>query len=356
MSPRTAQRWVCLAVGLLSPLAASAGEPSVRLEPAPLYQFPAPPDCNSPAFWSQGRLHLFTSNQKPSRSTGPSLEQLGPPEPCVFEDGSTKLRWIEAVYLRPDGVLFGLYHREEYFGECPDREYFTVPDIGVARSADRGRTWKDLGIVLQDQGVSRSCDTPNKFFAGGVGDPSWAIDPAREFAYIFFSSYTDPVGNQGVQMARIALRDLEAPVGKVWRWKAGAWSSPGVGGTGTPVVPARVAWSQPKADAFWGPSVHWNTFLKTHVVILNRAADANWTQEGIYLLFAPDLANPATFTAPRKIFDGGQWYAQIIGDADVQGTDSLAGQSARFFIGGKSNHRIVFEPSTEASPVRPVAR
>jgi hypothetical protein len=333
--------WLAALVG--TTLTAISGEPAVRLEPAPFYQFPADPDCNSPAFWHNGQLHLFTSNQRPSRSSGPNLETLGEPVPCLFEDGAKKLRWIEAVYAREDGVLFGLYHREEYLGECPEREYFTVPDIGVARSTDQGRTWRDLGIVLQDLGVDRSCETPNRYFAGGVGDPSWAIDRTREHAYIFFSSYTDPVEQQGIQVARIALKDLESPVGKVWRWNHGRWDAPGIGGRGTPVVPARIAWSKPDADAFWGPSIHWNTYLETYVVLLNRTRDADWTQEGVYLFFAGDLSRPDTFTTPRKIKDGGEWYVQVIGDAEIQGTDSLAGKSARFFQKGKSEFRLVFE-------------
>jgi hypothetical protein len=329
-------------------LAAAAAEPVARLEPAPTWKLPAAPDCNSPCFWSAGQLHLFTSNQRPSLSSGPSLETLAQPEPCVFEDGAKALRWIEAVYLRDDGILFGLYHREEYLGECPDREYFTVPDIGVARSTDQGRTWKDLGIVLQDVGVERSCDTPNKFFAGGVGDPSWAIDSATGYAYIFYSSYTDPGSNQGVQIARLALADLDAPVSRVWRWHAGRWDSPGIGGAGTPILPARVAWSNPEADAFWGPSVHWNIYLNTHVVLVNRASDASWTQEGVYVFYARDLARPDEFTSPRKLRDGGPWYAQIIGDPSIHGTDSRAGKSARFFQGGTSEFRVVFETVTEA--------
>jgi hypothetical protein len=340
--PSTAALWSSLPLILLSVSLAGA-QPSAKLVPAPTYRFPASPDCNSPCFWSEGQLHLFTSNQHPSVSSGSDLEHLGKPAPCVFEDGLKKLRWIEAVYLREDAVLFGLYHREEYRGECPNRDYFTVPDIGVARSKDKGRTWADLGLVLQDTNVNRSCDTPNKFFAGGVGDPSWAIDASQGYAYIFFSSYTDPVANQGIKMARLALKDLEAPVGKVWRWKDGQWNSPGLGGTGTPVIPARVSWSNPKADAFWGPSVHWNTYLKTHVVLLNRAVDANWTEEGVYVFFAPDLSRPTTFTQPCKLKDDGGWYAQVIGDKESRGTDSLAGQSARFFQSGLSEFRIVFE-------------
>jgi hypothetical protein len=329
-----------------------AGDAGSRawLEPAPHYRFPAEPDSNSPAFWDAEGLHLFTSNQKPSVSVGPDLERLGAPVPSRFEDGAAKLRWIEAVYLREDGTLFGLYHREEYRGECPDREYFTVPEIGVARSKDRGRTWSDLGTVLQDVGVDRSCATANRFFAGGVGDPSWAIDRAGGFAYILYSSYTDPVANQGVQIARLGLADLDRPVGQVQRWHNGSWNSPGIGGLGTPVVPARIAWSRKDADAFWGPSIHWNVYLETHVVLVNRAKDADWTQEGIYVLYAPDLANPGTLTPPVKIHDGGAWYAQVMGDAAIQGTDSRAGRTARFFMHGRSDHRIVFEKPAAASP------
>ena len=63
----------------------------------------------------------------------------------------------------------------------------------------------------------------------------------------------------------------------------------------------------------------------------------------VFLFFAGDLSRPDTFTTPRKIKDGGDWYVQVIGDAEIQGTDSLAGKSARFFQKGKSEFRLVFE-------------
>lgn len=44
------------------PMPATAAEPAsagprARLELAPLLEFPADPDCNSPCFWHAGRLH-----------------------------------------------------------------------------------------------------------------------------------------------------------------------------------------------------------------------------------------------------------------------------------------------------------
>ena len=47
--------------------------------------FPANRDCKSACFWSDGRLHLLTSNQRPSLSSGPDLERLGQAEPYIPE-------------------------------------------------------------------------------------------------------------------------------------------------------------------------------------------------------------------------------------------------------------------------------
>ena len=88
------------------------------------------------------------------------------------------------------------------------------------------------------------------------------------------------------------------------------------------------------------------------MVLVNRTADARWKQEGVYVAFVADLSRPDTFTEPRKLHDGGSWYCQVIGDAAMRGTDSLAGESARFFMKGKSHHRVVFERPSPA-PAEP---
>ena len=59
-------------------------------------------------------------------------------------------------------------------------------------------------------------------------------------------------------------------------------------------------------DAYWGPSVHWNTYLGQYVMLLNHARDARWNQEGIYISFASRLDDPSAWSAPVKIMDGGQ--------------------------------------------------
>jgi hypothetical protein len=95
-------------------------------------------------------------------------------------------------------------------------------------------------------------------------------------------------------------------------------------------------------DSFWGPSVHWNTFLNQYVMLLNRAVDFSWAQEGVYVSFSPELDDPAKWSEPVKIIDGGPWYPQVMGLERDRGTDKIAGSVARLFLGGRSDYYLVF--------------
>jgi hypothetical protein len=97
-----------------------------------------------------------------------------------------------------------------------------------------------------------------------------------------------------------------------------------------------------EVDAYWGPTVHWNEYLERYVMLLNRAADESFAQEGIYVSMSPHLTEPTAWSPPIKIMDRGQWYPQVIGLEDGTGTDKLAGREARFFMGGRSSYLIRF--------------
>ena len=98
----------------------------VTLHPAPHLRLPGNTDCNSPCFWNARGLHLFTSAQAPSLTSGPSLDRLLHPHAVRMLDDEPRRWWIEAVHLAPDGRLFALYHREDYARLCPDRRWFTI--------------------------------------------------------------------------------------------------------------------------------------------------------------------------------------------------------------------------------------
>src|SRR5438093_12994510 len=151
----------------------------------------------------------------------------------------------------------------------------TARDTGAMKSTDSSATWHDLAIILEAPPGTLKCDTKKYYFAGGNGDFSVMLDAREEFLYFFFSNYPSDAAEQGVAVARMRWAEREQPVGRVWKWRAGQWSEAGVGGHITPVFPAKIDWHRADADAFWWPSIHWNTHLRHYVIPLNRARDGN---------------------------------------------------------------------------------
>jgi hypothetical protein len=64
--------------------------------------------------------------------------------------------------------------------------------------------------------------------------------------------------------------------------------------------------------------------------------------DAIYASYAPRLDDPSAWTTPRRILNGGGWYPQVVGLEPRSGTDRVAGQRARLFVMGKSDHYIEF--------------
>lgn len=316
-----------------------------RIVSAPPNYLPAPVDSNSPAFWRDGALHIFTSTGIPllSRGSNQFLMEGEFVEQVDIARMDHVPVWIEAAWMDDDGTLFLWYHHEPG-GVCPNG--LTAPVIGAAVSYDGGRTIEDLGVVLQ-AAEPPNCAAKNGFFAGGHGDGSVIKHTDGSF-YIFFTTYSGGTASQGVAMARMSYEDRFNPAGAVWKYWEGGWNEPGLGGRVTPILPAKVAWEREDADSFWGPSLHWNTSLGSYVMLLNRACcKPGWPQEGIYASFNRDLANPNGWSAPKQILKdigfGPGWYPQVLGYGP-EDTDKQAGQKARLYIGGVSLWEIEFAP------------
>ena len=334
------------------PVAAKVASGLAVLEPATRINFPSDTDSNSPAFWQLvggvPQLTIINSAPKPVLSMGADLRKLKVSTDAVFSNQMEGARWIEAVMADESGRLYGYYHHEPE-GMCADSSK-TMPRIGAARSLDGGRSWTDLGIILGPQRTDPDCATPNRYFAGGVGDFSVILDRNKTDLYFLFSAYGGGRTRQGVAIARMLWSRRDTPVGRVSIWSDGVWRFPKQTETGwtysapAPVFPARVSWHNVNGnvDAYWGPSVHWNTFLEQYVMLLNRAKDADWNQEGIYISATPSIEDPASWSAPQKLLNKGRMYPQVIGLEQGVGTDKLAGERARFFMGGISRHEIVF--------------
>ncbi len=358
---------VTLPTGAIPQTAALQASPAPRatLHAAPPLLLPGAVDSNSPALWDldTGQITLFTMTSfagQPHLASGPSLTQMGAARDVTvpFARGGI---WMEAVVMDDAGTWYGYYHNEISAVTCgrPDR---FVTRIGAAWSIDQGQTWKDLGIILEAAPDSVACASLNRYVIGGVGDLSVMLDADKKDLYLFFSQYQSDQAVQGVAVGRLLWASRDRPAGRVSVWTDGVWQygrlnrvpivSPD--GTsrrvwfdypeGTPLVPTTQAWhdGNNKVNAFWGPSVHWNEYLEQYVMLLNRAADENYTEEGVYVSFAPRLDDPSLWSPPQKILNGGKWYPQVIGLTPGSGSDKVAGATARFFMSGRSDFTITF--------------
>jgi len=354
-----------LVLGVSSPFAAA---PSFRvsLTAAAVLTLPGSVDSNSPVLWDleggQRRMFVMTSHSgQPSIASGLAVDRLGGATAIAQNPHPGYGVWMEAVVSDEVDTWYGFYHNEWPATRCGREDRF-VPRIGAAKSGDRGRTWQDLGVVIQARQSETACASTNGYLIGGVGDLSVMLDPNKQFLYIFYSQYPSRQDGQGVAVARMAWADRDRPSGRVELWRDGVWDNarrrevvPGLPGTAgrmtawtyfsaTPLVMPTQPWhdGDNKVDAFWGPAVHWNTAIEQYVMLLNRAKDENYTQEGIYVSYAPRLDDPSLWSTPQKILNGGRWYPQVVGSALHTGTDKMAGATSRFFMSGRSEWMINF--------------
>ena len=353
--------WAALvAVTLLvwAPIQAqSTRTPTARLVSASKFELPGEIDSSNPMVWSLvdgvNRLFVLTSwGGVPVRSTGATLETLQRGAPVGFSSHPGDGVWMEAIVPDEAGAWYGYYHHERPADGCgrPERQ---LPGLGAMRSTDQGATWENLGIVLEAPPGSEACDSNNRFVLGGVGDVTAMLDAKGQDLYLYFSQYSRDAAGQGVAVARLAWADRETPVGKVTVWNDGAWlpaaqvndAAPFTYPAGTPLVKASRPFHDRSStnDVFWGAAIHWNTYLEQYVMLLNRAKDDQFGQEGIYVSFAPTVSDPRAWSAPAKILNGGSWYPQAVGIEPGTGTDRLAGRRARFLMTGKSDRMIEFD-------------
>lgn len=336
MQPRSTLRAVCFFYIFSLPVQAQI---ALEIKPAEPTSLPIVVDSNSPTFWWSGELHVFSSAGTPLIHTLDSEMNLLKTEEVKIDSHKHFPMWIESVWDDGSGTLYAWYHHEQ-INLCPNST-LNVPQIGALMSHDGGKSFTDLGIVVSS-GEQVDCSAQNGYFAGGHGDFSVIVDQQREFVYFLFGAYGGDLSQQGIATARMSVAALSNPVGAVWKYHAGHWTEPGLHGKVSPVFPASVAWQHPETDALWGPSIHWNTYLNSYVVLMNRSCcTPDWPQEGVYLSMNADLSDPTSWLAPVKIIDGGEWYPWVMGTAPGE-TSAQAGQTVRLFLRESSEWELVF--------------
>jgi hypothetical protein len=160
------------AVALTVPVPAQVTRvPTVRVVSAPKLTLPGRVDSNNPLVWHRdGAAFVLTAMTSwggvPELARGASLDRLGIEGGVTFTTHPGHGVWFEAIVTDDHDQWYGFYHHERPADDCgrPDRQ---LPRIGAARSTDFGRTWDDLGIVLDAPPESAAC-VHQPLHAGGV--------------------------------------------------------------------------------------------------------------------------------------------------------------------------------------------
>ncbi|WP_225975515.1 hypothetical protein [Panacibacter ginsenosidivorans] len=261
---------------------------------------------------------------KPAAFTEPVM----PPNVKPGENGLHGAVWFETVYQdakdKSGKTLYAVYHNENYPATLPydnltgkgytDKNWpqgltgATTPAavcrIGIMKSVDGGRSWINRGIFIEDDQPRMILKPHNTSvtFAGGVGDPSAVAN--GDYLYLFYGEYGypekyDPAkynaqtewSGQCISVARIALSDLDNPVGKAKRWNGNAFTVP-YDGTGKPIASIQIPLdegggpaSSPRSKFYWGPSVSWNNYLKCWVMLMAKSEGPSWKGNSIYISF-----------------------------------------------------------------------
>lgn len=399
--PFTTLIWALVCSSTLVPLTAgepergTSGSPRAVLRPAPLLRLPEPDvprrdiprglNSNSPLHWDGDNLYIFGSSGRAWRTSGPDLGRQGNRIAVDLGWQNNKMNlWLESTWKDEDGTLYAAFHYEPVTLCISNSPLPTAPRIGWLRSYNNGATWDDLGFIVSAEPCRLNCQTRSPWYAGGTGDFAFLLDERKEHFYIYGTSYDPDLAEQGVFAARLAYADRDQPTGKAQKWHRGAWSEPGVWGHVTPVFPPERNFHLPGGTMFWGPAIHWNTYLQMYVMILSRGTDSALATDGVYVSYNRDLANPAGWSRPERILDragilqataigkptegrllipagvdGSQlrpapdgsliadttwsgWYPQVVGTEQGE-TDKRCGRTCRLFMNGQSRLEIEFQ-------------
>lgn len=359
--------------GSTEPLSPAVKLPRVILRQAPFILMHRV-DSNSPVHWAGKSVYVLNSaGGHQYLSTGPDIAHLGYRSLVHLGDLDDRLYiWIEATWQDPDGTLYGAYHYEPDALCFSNNHLPTAPKIAWIRSRDNGNIWEDLGFIIGADRSAIDCSTASPWDAGGTGDFAFIPDRKKDYFYFYGTSYDSRFAEQGVFAARMPFTVRSSPSGKLMKWYKGSWSQPALGGHVTPVFPAERDYTHADGSMFWGPAIHWNTYLQTYVMLLNHAIDTKLSADGVYISFNRHISDPGGWSQPVMIIDRAHiqkimagtnlsptkmangWYPEVVGQGPGE-TDSQVGRTGRLFLAGVSRVQITFvkpgeEPQSETSP------
>jgi hypothetical protein len=393
----------------------TTGSPKLKLIATEKFYFNSFVDCNMAEAWIGDTFRIFpgkygedplwgyardlkfasgfNADEVFSRKAEAFTQPLMPPNVKPGDEGLHGAVWFETVYQdekdNTGKTLYAVYHNENYpvtlpYNSVTGKGYIdknwpqgltgastpaAVCRIGIMKSVDGGQSWQNKGIFIEDDQERMILKPHNTSvtFAGGVGDPSAVA--SGEYLYLFYGEYGYPVQydsatydpkvewrGQCVSIARIALKDLDAPQGKAKRWNGKNFAA-AYDETGKPVTALQVALdkgggpaSSPASKFYWGPSVSWNYFLNCWVMLMAKAEGPSWKGSSIWISFNihkdPGTGNNSQdWSEPQMLLDKPGhiiWYPSLQplnSDEDIgkKNTCLKLGAQARLFYKDQHN-------------------
>ncbi len=200
-----------------------------------------------------------------------------------------------AVWRDPaTGALVMFYHREIYSRDgsgMPTGAFWS--SIGAAVSTDGGTTFMDAGEVLTPDIDVLS---PNRGTSGnGPGDLSTFVRDGWLYAY-----YNDNLedGSMVLAVARTSVADLSAlttggPAPVFWKYRDGAFTEPGLGGTPSNITPGHapfnpsVAYSSRQHELVMVATIY-TSQTGSMLAVLTSMDGIHWSEpEALYPALAP---------------------------------------------------------------------
>jgi hypothetical protein len=396
-----------------------ANTPTFSLIPTDKFYFNSFVDCNMAEVWVADTFRIFpgkygedplwgnardlkyadgrNADEAFSSEAGKFTEPTLPPNVAPTEEGLHGAVWFETIYQEAEDesgkTLFAIYHNENYPETLPynaktgkgyiDKNWpqgLTGPTtpaavcrIGVMKSVDGGKNWANKGIFIEDNQPRLILKPHNTSitFAGGVGDPSAVA--SGEYLYLFYGEYGYPGeyntatynpaaewSGQCISVARIRLSDLENPVGKGKRWDGKGFNA-AYDGIGKPIISLQIPIesggpaSSEKGKFHWGPSVSWNYYLNSWVMLMAKAEGPSWKGSSIYISYNKnkDLGkgnNSQQWTKPKLLVNKPGhilWYPSLQPlnteeDIANKNTCLKLGQQARLFYKDQSPEKNVY--------------
>ncbi len=329
---------------------AAQPQPVARLVSSRKFVFRSFVDCNMASVWIADSFRIFPGKygedplwgaaRNLKYASGKTVDEVFekkasdftevelPPNAPPGKKGLHGAVWFETLYQDPrdpTGLhLYALYHNENYPSTLPydpltrtgyiDLNWpqglrgrgtkTAVCRIGIMKSSDGGRSWKDKGILLEDlqPRLILRPDNTGINFAGGVGDPSAVV--SGNYLYIFFGEYGYPESyntktyhrkkewkSQCISVARIELSALDSGSARGKRWNGLSFEA-SYDQAGQPIKTLQIPLtsgggpcSSPRSAYYWGPSVSWNDYLHCWVMLMARSEGPSWKGNSIYISY-----------------------------------------------------------------------